>query len=138
MESGKKLKVEALIEAPLAEVWKKWTEATHVVNWNFAHESWHCPHAEVDFQVGGTSTYRMEAKDGSFGFDLNARFLAIQDQRFIQSELEDGRAVEVYFEEAGAACKLVQYFEPETENPLELQQGGWQAILNHFKQYCEQ
>jgi uncharacterized protein YndB with AHSA1/START domain len=138
MENREFLEVSAQISAPLAEVWTKWTQAAHVVNWNFAHESWCCPKAEVDFEVGGSTNYRMEAKDGSFGFDLKATFLEIEANTFIATELEDGRKVQVKFTSGDNFVVLQQRFEPETENTLELQQQGWQAILNQFKTYCEQ
>ncbi|MDP4805562.1 MAG: SRPBCC domain-containing protein [Crocinitomicaceae bacterium] len=137
MSNGEFLEVSATIHAPLDQVWEKWTQAEHVVNWNFAHESWCCPTAEVDFSVGGSSVYRMEARDGSFGFDLKATFLAIEVLSFIASELEDGRKVEVKFIAGENAVLLQQRFQPETENTLALQQQGWQAILNQFKSYCE-
>lgn len=137
MSDGVFLEVSATIAAPLDQVWEKWTQAAHVVNWNFAHESWCCPRAQVDFCVGGSSSYRMEAKDGSMGFDLNATFTAIEDHKQILSVLADGRKVAVDFSVEDEQTILVQRFEPEQENPLELQQGGWQAILNQFKSYCE-
>ena len=138
MEKREFLEVSAEISASLATVWDNWTQAAHVVNWNFAHPSWCCPKADVDFRVGGASTYRMEAKDGSFGFDLKATFLEIEPLAFIATELEDGRKVEVKFIKGENFVVLQQRFEPEQENPLDLQQGGWQAILNQFKTYCEQ
>lgn len=138
MSNQEFLEVRAVIEAPLDQVWDKWTQAVHVVNWNFAHESWCCPNAEVDFRVGGGSNYRMEAKDGSMGFDLNATFSAIEEHKQILSVLEDGRNVIVNFNVEGNQTTVVQRFEPEQENPLDMQQGGWQAILNQFKSYCEQ
>jgi uncharacterized protein YndB with AHSA1/START domain len=138
MENREFLEVSAQIFAPLSDIWTKWTQAAHVVNWNFAHESWCCPRAEVDLRVGGTSNYRMEAKDGSFGFDLKATFLEIEPCTFIATALEDGRKVEVKFIAGENFVVLLQRFEPETENTLELQQQGWQAILNQFKTYCEQ
>jgi uncharacterized protein YndB with AHSA1/START domain len=138
MSNEEFLEVRATINAPLDQVWDKWTQAEHVVNWNFADASWCCPKAEVDFRVGGASNYRMEAKDGSFGFDLKATFLEIEPSTFIATELEDGRKVEVKFIRGENFVVLQQRFEPETENALELQQQGWQAILHQFKSYCEQ
>lgn len=132
------LEVVAQISAPLEQVWVRWIEPQHVVNWNFAHESWCCPSAEVDFQIGGSSNYRMEAKDGSFGFDLKATFLEIEPTKFIATVLEDGRKVEVRFIKGTDFVTVQQRFEPENENPHEMQQGGWQAILHQFKTYCEQ
>ena len=138
MENRQIIEVKANINAALDQVWEKWTQAQHVIHWNFAHESWCCPSAEVDFKEGGSSNYRMEAKDGSFGFNLIATFNAIIPQEYIASSLEDGRKVEVKFASNGQQTILVQRFEPETQNPLELQQQGWQAILDQFKRYCEQ
>jgi uncharacterized protein YndB with AHSA1/START domain len=138
MENQDFLEVSAAIAAPLDQVWDKWTQAAHVVHWNFAHTSWCCPKADVDFRVGGASIYRMEAKDGSSGFDLKATFLDIEPSTFIATALEDGRKVEVRFITGENFVLLQQRFQPEQENPLDLQQGGWQAILNQFKTYCEQ
>lgn len=138
MSETRFIEIQTFIFAPIQAVWQKWTQPEHVVNWNFAHESWCCPKAEVDFRVGGSSNYRMEAKDGSFGFDLIANFLAIEEPTFIASELEDGRKVEVKFMISENFVTVLQRFEPEDQNPRELQQQGWQAILNQFKTYCEQ
>ncbi len=137
MSNREFLEVSASIEAPIAQIWEKWTQAAHVVNWNFAHESWCCPSATVEFNVGGKSNYRMEAKDGSMGFDLIATFEKIVPHQQIHSCLADGRKVEVNFQEQDDCVLVIQRFEPEHENPLELQQGGWQAILDQFKKYCQ-
>lgn len=137
MSETRFIEIQTSIFAPIHAVWQKWTQPEHVVNWNFAHESWCCPKAEVDFRVGGSSNYRMEAKDGSFGFDLIANFLAIEEPTFIASELEDGRKVEVKFMISETFVTILQRFEPEDQNPRELQQQGWQAILDQFKTYCE-
>ena len=138
MSETRFIEIQTSIFAPIQAVWQKWTQPEHIVHWNFAHESWCCPKAEVDFRVGGSSNYRMEAKDGSFGFDLIANFLAIEEPTFIASELEDGRKVEVKFISSENFVTVVQRFEPEQQNPRELQEQGWQAILNQFKTYCEQ
>lgn len=130
--------VTAEISATLDQVWEKWTQGAHVVNWNFAHKSWCCPRATSDFKVGGISSYRMEAKDGSMGFDLNATFTQIEPLALIASELEDGRKVEVRFTNGAKGIHIEQRFEPESQNSRDLQQKGWQAILDQFKIYCEQ
>ena len=137
MENNQWIEVSAIIAAPMDQIWEKWTQEVHVVHWNFAHESWCCPRAISDLRVGGKSSYRMEAKDGSMGFDLNATFRQIDTNKFIASELEDGRKVEVLFTSIENGIRLDQRFEPEGMNPRELQQNGWQAILDHFKAYCE-
>jgi uncharacterized protein YndB with AHSA1/START domain len=130
--------VTAEISATLDQVWEKWTQGAHVVNWNFAHHSWCCPRATSDFKVGGISSYRMEAKDGSMGFDLNATFTQIEPLAMIASVLEDGRKVEVRFTKSEKGIHIEQRFEPESQNSRDLQQMGWQAILDQFKTYCEQ
>jgi uncharacterized protein YndB with AHSA1/START domain len=129
--------VEIESHLPLSALWTYFTEAQHITNWNFAHESWHCPRATLDFKVGGSFLYRMEAKDGSFGFDLNGVFTDIRVEAFFAFSLEDGRKVEVVFEQQNGISKVIETFEPESENALEHQQFGWQMILNNFKQYAE-
>ena len=129
--------VEAIINAPVAKVWAYWTQPEHITKWNFALDDWHCPTSENDLTVGGKFSATMAAKDGSFSFD----FWGIYDVIVIQKELHitmgDGRKWSVYFSEEGDATKLVENFEAETENPVEMQQQGWQMILNNFKKYAE-
>jgi uncharacterized protein YndB with AHSA1/START domain len=129
--------VEIESHLPVSALWTCFTEAHHIMNWNFAHESWHCPHAALDFKVGGTFSYRMEAKDGSFGFDLNGVFTQISHEQMFGFNLEDGRQVELIFTHHNGISKVTETFEPESENALDHQQLGWQMILNNFKQYAE-
>ena len=137
MENREFLEVSAQILAPLSEVWTKWTQAAHVVNWNFAHESWCCPKAEVDFKVGGSSNYRMEAKDNSFGFDFEGRYTDVKTNECIEYVISDGRKVQILFEALNDETHITETFEAEEVHPTELQQDGWQAILNNFKRYTE-
>jgi uncharacterized protein YndB with AHSA1/START domain len=131
-----KIQIEAVISAPLEKTWECYTSPTHIVNWNFADVSWQCPSAENDLRVGGKYLARMEAKDGSFGFDFEAVYTeVIVHERF--SYDFGGRIATVIFEELGAETKVVVTFDPETENPIDLQKQGWQAILNNFKTYTE-
>lgn len=131
-----KITVQATIKADSKKVWDYYTNPTHIVNWNFADPSWHCPSAENDMQIGGIYIARMEAKDGSFGFDFKAVYSeVIMGENFTYGF--DDRAVTVQFNEAGEETEVVVTFDPETENPIELQRGGWQAILNSFKNYTE-
>ena len=130
------LTVQIELPVSLNALWQCFTQAEHIVNWNFAHESWHCPKAEVDFKVGGRFSYRMEAKDGSFGFDLNGVFEQIDFEKYILFSLEDARQVEVKFSSDAKNAYLVEHFQPENQNALEQQQMGWQMILYNLKAYA--
>lgn len=129
--------VKTSILASLEHVWHIWTSPSHIVKWNAASDDWHTTKAENDVRVGGSSFSRMEAKDGSFGFDFRATYTEVSRLKQLNSTLEDGRKVWVTFEFDGTQTHLSQVFEPESENTLELQQFGWQAILNNFKKYTE-
>lgn len=133
-----KLTIEATIEADVAKTWDYWTGPEHITQWNFADESWHCPSAENDLRVGGKLKSRMEAKDGSFGFDFEAIYDEVVEHKKIVYTLGDGRQVDTVFEALGDSTKMVTVFDAEEQNPLEMQKGGWQAILNNFKKYTEQ
>jgi len=129
--------VEAIIEAPIETVWDFWTKPEHVMHWNFASKDWHCPKATSDFNVGGEFHYIMAAKDGSVEFDFCGTFTKIIDQSFIEIFLEDGRELNIQFESEGSSTKIIETFEPEEVNSMELQKQGWQAILDNFKTYAE-
>lgn len=134
--SKEKIIVQASIQATKNKVWDYYTNPIHITQWNFADPSWHCPRAENDMQVGGKYLARMEAKDGSFGFDFEAIYSAIHDKESFTYGFTD-REVNVQFKEQGEFTEVIITFDPENENPIELQQQGWQAILNNFKQYVE-
>ena len=129
--------VEAIIEAPINKVWDLWTRPEHVQHWNFASPDWHCPKATSDFMIGGEFHYIMAAKDGSVDFDFCGTFTKILDQSFIEIFLEDGRELNIQFESEGEHTKIIETFEPEEVNSMELQKQGWQSILNQFKFYAE-
>lgn len=129
--------VESIIEAPIDMVWDFWTKPEHVMHWNFASNDWHCPKANSDFNVGGEFHYIMAAKDGSVEFDFCGTFTKIIDKTFIEIFLEDGRELNIQFESEGSSTKIIETFEPEEVNSMELQKQGWQAILNNFKLYVE-
>ncbi len=129
--------VESTIEAPIDMVWDFWTKPEHVMHWNFASNDWHCPNANSDFNVGGEFHYIMAAKDGSVEFDFCGTFTKIIDKTFIEIFLEDGRELNIQFESEGNTTKIIETFEPEEVNSIELQKQGWQAILNNFKLYVE-
>jgi uncharacterized protein YndB with AHSA1/START domain len=131
-----KIVVTATIHAPIEKVWDCYTNPTHIVNWNFADPSWHCPRAENDMKIGGTYIARMEAKDGSFGFDFEAVYIAINEGESFTFEF-GGRISTYEFNDLGADTLVSITFDPETENSIELQKNGWQLILNNFKLYTE-
>lgn len=139
MNTNKKteITVSVIVNAPLQKVWQFWTLPEHIKQWNFASDDWHTPKAENDLQVGGKFLSRMEAKDGSFGFDFLGVYDEIKENKLITYTMVDGRKAKIIFINEGNATKVIETFEAENENSIELQQGGWQAILNNFKKYSE-
>lgn len=131
-----KITVSATIKAPVEKVWEYYTSPKHIVNWNFADASWHCPSAENDMKVGGKYKARMEAKDGSFGFDLEAIYSELVDKQKFTYAMAD-REVTTEFKNMGDNTEVITIFDAENENPIEMQQQGWQMILNNFKTYTE-
>jgi len=129
--------VEAVVNAPIEKTWKFWTEPEHIKRWNSASDDWHTPAASNDLKAGGTFKVRMEAKDQSSGFDFEGIYSEVKKNEFIAYTMGDGRKVKVSFTPMGEQTKIVETFEPENENSLELQRTGWQAILNNFKKYTE-
>lgn len=125
------------LNVPLAKVWEYWNEPKHITQWCFASEDWHAPSATNDLKEGSFFTTRMEAKDGSFGFDLKGIYDHITPHQLIRYHLEDGRNVEVLFSENEGTTTIIEKFDPENINPHEMQQQGWQAILDNFKKYVE-
>lgn len=139
MESIEKtvITVWTIINAPISIVWKNWTTTDDIIKWNNASDDWQTPRAENDLRAGGKFSYRMEAKDGSVGFD----FWGIYDKVVINSQIDytlgDGRKVKVIFGDLGGKTEVVETFAAETENSIEVQRVGWQAILDNFKKYTE-
>lgn len=133
----KPLTIHATIKAPVEKVWKYYTEPTHVMHWNNASADWHTPRAENDLKVRGKFNFRMEARDGSAGFDFTGTYNEVKKNEVLAYAIEDGREVIVTFTKSGANTKITVQFEPENENPIEMQQSGWQAILDNFKRYVE-
>ena len=129
--------VETVIAAPIEKVWGFFNEPEHVIKWNHASDDWHSPRAENDLRVGGTFNYRMEAKDGSVGFDFTGTYEEVVPNKLIRYVMDDGRKVGVSFEDIGGSTEVRTIFDPETENPIEMQRGGWQSILDNFKKYTE-
>ncbi len=133
-----KITVSAIVNRPISEVWEKWTNPQHVMQWNFAHESWQCPKATSELTIGGEFHYLMAAKDGSFEFDFWGTFQQIEAEKYIKILLGDGREMELMFEDLESGVLVTEIFDPENQNPPEMQQQGWQAILNQFKKYAEE
>ena len=133
----KKINIETIVNQSIEKVWKAYAEPEHIVNWNFASSDWHCPKAENNMEIGGEYWARMEAKDGSFGFDFKAIYTEITPYKSFAYKMEDDRKVAVFFHEKENATQIKIAFDAENQNPLEMQQAGWQAILDNFKQYAE-
>ena len=129
--------IESTINAPANKVWEYWTKPEHIMKWNNASDDWHTTRAENDLRAGGSFVSRMEAKDGSIGFDFGGTYDVVTDNEYIESTLGDGRKVKVTFSEEGNSIKVVESFEAEDTNPIEMQKGGWQNILDNFKKYTE-
>ena len=139
METQRKtvITVETLVNTPVEKVWEYWTKPEHIKKWSFASDDWHTPYAENDLREGGKFSSRMEAKDGSFGFDFGGIYDAVNTNKYIEYTLGDGRKVKINFTDEGNNTGIVESFEAESTNPEEMQKGGWQAILNNFKKYAE-
>lgn len=132
-----KITVETMISADAQKVWDNFTKPEHITKWNFASDDWHCPKAENDLRVGGKLLSRMEAKDGSFGFDFEAYYDEVIVQKRITYTMTDGRKATTDFETSGNRTKVTIVFDAESQNSVELQRTGWQAILDNFKKYVE-
>jgi uncharacterized protein YndB with AHSA1/START domain len=137
METGNKITVETSIRSHIEDVWIYYTSAAHITGWNFASEDWHSPRAENDLRPGGRFSWRMEAKDGSMGFDFSGTYSEIKLLKKIDYVIDDGRKVSVRFRKKGDTSGVTVTFETEKSHPEELQRQGWQAILNNFRFYAE-
>lgn len=133
-----KIKIETLVFGDENKVWEYWTKPEHITKWNFASDDWHCPSAENDLQIGGKFSSRMEAKDGSFGFDFWGIYDEIIPHKKIAFTMGDGRKAETNFDKQNDRIKITTIFDAENENPIEMQKFGWQAILNNFNKHVEE
>jgi uncharacterized protein YndB with AHSA1/START domain len=131
------IKVDTIVSVPLDKAWQIWTNPEDVEKWNHASDDWFTPKAENDLRPGGKFNYRMEAKDGSFGFDFWGIYDEIILHRLISSTLGDGRKVTITFSTVGNKTKIEEIFEAEATNSIDLQKNGWQAILDNFKKHAE-
>lgn len=129
--------VTSIIHAPIHKVWECWTTDEHIEKWNFASSDWYCPSAKNNLIIGGEFHYTMASIDNSMSFDFWGTYQEIIVEKRIEIVLGDGRNVKVVFEETENGVQLTEVFDPEQENPIELQQAGWQSILDNFKKYTE-
>ncbi len=139
MESTFKVKitVQATVLANIKMAWELWNTPEHITRWNSASNDWHTPKAENDLKEGGSFSYRMEARDGSLGFDFSGTYDEVKPKEFISYTLGDGRKVEVYFIDKGGETEVTEVFEVEDVNTIEMQRFGWQSILDNYKKYVE-
>ncbi len=131
------IEVEVSVRQPSPEVWNLFNDPDHITRWNFASDDWCCPRSENDLRVGGRLCSRMEAVDGRFGFDFEAIYDEVEPESKLAYTMADGRKAGTCFESLGEETRVATSFEAETENPIELQRAGWQAILENFKKYVE-
>jgi len=126
------------LTAPLAKAWAYWTQPEFIMQWNFADPSWHCPAATNDLRVGGSFNYRMAACDGSFAFDFEGIYDDVAPEALIAYHLADARTVRITFEVLpNGDSQITQVFDAETENPIDMQRAGWQAIMDNYKRLVE-
>jgi uncharacterized protein YndB with AHSA1/START domain len=129
--------VQVLVHAPIKKVWRFWADPKHITQWNNASDDWHSPEAENDLRVGGRFRTRMEAKDGSAGFDFGGTYDYVVFHKQIEYTMDDGRKAQISFVSNDAETLVIESFEAENENSVEMQQTGWQNILDNFKSYAE-
>lgn len=137
MAQGTRITVEATVNVPVVSVWKAWNTPADIMKWNAADPSWHCPSSENDLRVGGAFKNRMEAKDGSFGFDFEGVYDRVEEHKEISYTMPDGRKSTTVFTAQGGQTHIATTFDAETENEPEMQKQGWQAILSNFVDYVE-
>jgi uncharacterized protein YndB with AHSA1/START domain len=133
----KMITVSASVKAQVSHVWDCWTKPEHIVKWNNASDDWHTTRATNDLRSGGKFTSRMEAKDGSMGFDFEGIYDDVEPMKKIAYTMSDGRKVKILFEGNAGETIVKETFDPENTNSLELQRAGWQSIMNNFKKYTE-
>lgn len=129
--------IHATVNADIKKAWDHYTDPAHIKKWNFADPSWHCPSASNDLRVGGKYSARMEAKDGSFGFDFEATYIEIVDGKKFIYIIPDGRQVTVDFSSNEGKTDVTVTFDAEEQNSIERQRNGWQSILDNYKNYTE-
>ncbi len=133
----KTITVETIVKAPMSKVWEFWNKPEHIVHWAFASDDWEAPSAENDLRVGGKFKTTMAAKDKSEGFDFTGLYTGLKEHELIEYDFDDDRHVKVEFKELPEGVKVAVTFDPENENPEEMQRSGWQGISDNFKKYVE-
>lgn len=136
-QQATKVTIETTVNAPLAKVWETWNGPAHIMQWNSASPDWHCPKAETDLRTGGTFSSRMEARDGSMGFDFGGVYDEVRNGEYIAYTMGDGRKVQVSFTSKGDSTHISQTFEAENMHPVDFQKAGWQSIMDNHKKYTE-
>ncbi len=129
--------VQTTVAAPIEKAWQYWNEPEHIAQWAFASDEWESPAAENNLQEGGTFKTVMAAKDASARFDFEGTYTAVVPHERIEYVMADGRKVQIYFKTVPEGTAITETFDPETENPEEMQRAGWQAILENFKKHVE-
>lgn len=129
--------IQTVVNAPIEKVWECWTDPKHITGWAFASDDWEAPHAENDVRVDGKFSTTMAAKDKSASFEFGGVYTAVEEYKHIAYVMDDDREVDITFSETPDGVKIVQSFDPESENSREMQRDGWQAILENFKKYAE-
>jgi uncharacterized protein YndB with AHSA1/START domain len=132
-----KITVQTIVNAPVEKVWKLWSDPQHITKWNNASDDWHTPRAENDLRTGGKFLSRMEARDGSFGFDFVGVYDDVKPNEHIAYTMGDGRKVDIQFISNGNETKVIETFETENTHSEEMQRSGWQSIMDNFKKYVE-
>lgn len=137
--SNETITVGVFINAPVEQVWQCYTDPTHITDWNTASSDWHTPRAENDLQVGGKFLTRMEAKDGSAGFDFTGTYteVVLNSKIAYVMDGDDARTALTSFAPEGAGTRVSVTFDIEHENPIEMQRAGWQSISDNFKRHVE-
>jgi uncharacterized protein YndB with AHSA1/START domain len=133
----KAIAVETVINAPIEKVWNNWTDPKHITQWCNASDDWHAPYADNDLKVDGKFKTTMAAKDGSFSFDFEGVYTKVEPNKTLEYTMLDGRKVWIVFSTEGSQTKVIETFETENTHPVEVQRGGWQAILDSFKRHTE-
>lgn len=134
---NKAITVQTIVDVPVEKAWDYWTKPEHITKWTFASDDWEAPFAENDLQVNGKFKTRMQSKDKTEGFDFTGRYTYVKEHELIEYVMDDGRKVSILFERIDNHTQIIETFDPESENPSEMQRNGWQAILNNFKKYAE-
>ncbi|MCV2486313.1 SRPBCC family protein [Flavobacterium sp. SH_e] len=129
--------IKSTVNASLEKVWNYWNAPEHITKWAFASPEWHAPKAENDLREGGKFSTTMAAKDGSMSFDFGGEYTLVKENQAINYTMGDGRKTEITFEETPEGVEIIESFDPESQNPEEMQRAGWQAILDNFKNYVE-